>query len=56
MLLDSPYIGVKMADQPGYRQFFVPFGKSVYVLRYRLHEEADALVVVRVWHGKKERK
>ncbi|OWV80272.1 hypothetical protein ATY77_26000 [Rhizobium sp. R634] len=38
-----------------YRQLFVPFGKSAYVLRYRIHEEADTLVVVRVWHGREQR-
>jgi plasmid stabilization system protein ParE len=55
MLLDTPYIGVRMEGRPDYRQLFVPFGKSAYVLRYRIHEEIDTLVVVRVWHGREQR-
>lgn len=55
MLLDTPYIGIRMEGRPDYRQLFVPFGKSAYVLRYRIHEEAGTLVVVRVWHGREDR-
>jgi len=55
LLLDSPYLGVKMQNRPEYRQLFVPFGKSSYVLRYRIHTEQDTLVVVRVWHGRENR-
>lgn len=55
LLLDSPYMGVKMKDRPEYRQLFVPFGKSVYVLRYRIQEEMDVLFVVRVWDGRENR-
>lgn len=56
ILLDNPLIGVQMEERPAYRQLFVPFGKSVYVLRYRIHEEIDMLAVVRVWHGREDRK
>ena len=56
MLLDSPYIGIRMEGRRDYRQLFVPFGKSAYVLRYRIQEEADTLVVVRVWHGREDRR
>lgn len=55
MLLDTPYIGIRMEGRRDYRQFFVPFGKSAYALRYRIQEEANTLVVVRVWHGRENR-
>ncbi|NKK82585.1 type II toxin-antitoxin system RelE/ParE family toxin [Rhizobium leguminosarum] len=55
MLLETPYIGIRMEHHAAYRQLFVPFGKNAYVLRYRLHEETDTLVVVRVWHGRENR-
>lgn len=55
MLLETPYIGVRMEGRMEYRQLFVPFGKSAYVLRYRIHEEADTLVIIRVWHGRENR-
>lgn len=55
MLLETPYIGIRMEGRADYRQLFVPFGKSAYVLRYRIYEEADTLVVVRVWHGRENR-
>lgn len=55
ILLDSPLIGVKMESRPDYRQLFVPFGKNAYVLRYRVDEENDTLVVVRIWHSRENR-
>ncbi|MAU97335.1 MAG: plasmid stabilization protein [Fulvimarina sp.] len=55
MLLDTPLLGTRMEGRPDYRQLFVPFGKSAYVLRYRIHDDADSLVVVRVWHGREDR-
>ncbi len=53
-LIDNPLIGIAMPGREE-RQLFVPFGKSAYVLRYRLHPERDSLVVVRVWHGREDR-
>ena len=55
LLSDNPAIGVPMDDRPHYHQLFIPFGKSAYVLRYRIHIETDTLAVVRVWHGKEHR-
>lgn len=55
LLLDNPRLGVPMSARPTYHQLFVPFGKSAYVLRYRFNPENDALVVVRVWHGREDR-
>ena len=54
-LQQGPYVGVRMHERPEYRQLFTPFGKSAYVLRYRIHEETGTLVVVRVWHGREAR-
>jgi plasmid stabilization system protein ParE len=55
MLLESPYLGVEMAGRPEYRQLYVPFGKSAYVLRYRIDVDSNTLVVVRIWHGRENR-
>ena len=55
MLQENPYLGPKMDDRPDYRQLFVPFGKSAYVLRYRIDQEKDVLAVVRIWHGREDR-
>ncbi|MBB2794990.1 UNVERIFIED_ORG: plasmid stabilization system protein ParE [Rhizobium pisi] len=55
MLLENPYLGIRMESHAEYRQLFVPFGKSAYVLRYRIRDEADTLVIVRVWHGREKR-
>lgn len=55
LLFENPYLGIEMDQRPDYRQLFIPFGKSVYVLRYRLDHANNALVVVRVWHGREDR-
>lgn len=51
----NPYIGAVMRERTGDRQFFIPFGNSAYVLRYRLDEARDTLIVVRIWHGRESR-
>ena len=50
-----PELGLLMNDDTGNRELFIPFGKSVYVLRYRLHHEQNKIVVLRVWHGREQR-
>lgn len=40
----------------GFRELIVPFGKGAYILRYRINEALDAVVVVRVWHSREKRK
>ncbi|MGI9331656.1 MAG: type II toxin-antitoxin system RelE/ParE family toxin [Gammaproteobacteria bacterium] len=55
LLLEYPRLGRTMDEDSRYRQLFVPFGKSTYVLRYRVNQEHDELVVVRVWHGRERR-
>ena len=55
MLLDNPFMGVRMENRPEYRQLFVPFGRDAYVLRHRVDESEDALVIVRIWHSREDR-
>jgi plasmid stabilization system protein ParE len=40
---------------PNIRELIVPFGRSGYVLRYAYRQEADEIIVIRVWHGREER-
>lgn len=54
-LQENPHIGAVMRERTGDRQLFIPFGNSAYVLRYRLDEARDVLIVVRVWHGRESR-
>lgn len=56
LLKESPRIGIEMQDRPGVRELFVRFGKSAYVLRYRIADESGTLVVIRVWHGREDRR
>ncbi len=55
LLLQSPMIGLSMEGRTPYRELFIPFGKSAYVLRYRIDEDKDCVVVIRVWHGREKR-
>ncbi len=54
-LQENPYIGVVMRERAGDRQLSIPFGSGAYVLRYRLDEAKDLLIVVRIWHGREQR-
>lgn len=54
LLEDSPRLGRPMADGTGRRELFIPFGSGFYVLRYFL--TSDTVVIVRVWHGREDRK
>lgn len=38
------------------RELIVPFGNSAYVLRYGHLADADTVVILRVWHGREERR
>ena len=55
MLAENPHLGIEMEHSALYRQLFIPFGKSAYVLRYRIDQDSDTLAVVRVWHGRERR-
>jgi plasmid stabilization system protein ParE len=48
-----PEWGSPMNDGTGRREFFIPFGSSGYVLRYRL--ENDKVIIIRAWHGRENR-
>ena len=39
----------------GFRQLFVQFGRSSYVIRYRIDSKRDEVVIVRIWHGRERR-
>ena len=54
LLEESPRLGRPMADGTERRELFIPFGSSFYVLRYFL--ASDTVVIVRVWHGREDRK
>jgi len=54
LLQESPRIGRPIADGTERRELFIPFGAGYYVLRFFLVN--DAVVIVRVWHGREDRK
>ncbi|HTE58428.1 MAG TPA: type II toxin-antitoxin system RelE/ParE family toxin [Verrucomicrobiae bacterium] len=54
LLEQSPRLGRPMADGTGRREIFIPFGAGFYVLRYFLAD--DIVVIIRVWHGRENRK
>jgi plasmid stabilization system protein ParE len=37
------------------RELLVPFGRSAYILRYAYLTETEALIILRIWHGREER-
>jgi plasmid stabilization system protein ParE len=43
------------AARPPYRELLVPFGRSAYVIRYRIDYARDAVVIIRMWHGRERR-
>jgi plasmid stabilization system protein ParE len=43
------------SDIAGLRELIVPFGRSAYVLRYKVDAQGDEVVIVRVWHGREGR-
>ena len=55
MLTDDPKLGRPIEFRPTYRELFVPFGRDAYILRYRIEERTNSLIVFRVWHSKEKR-
>lgn len=43
------------ASRPPYRELVVPFGRSAYVIRYRVDHARETVVIVRMWHGRERR-
>jgi plasmid stabilization system protein ParE len=50
-----PELGAPMNDDSGRGQVFAAFGAGNYVLRYRLNQNGDP-VIIRVWHRREARK
>ncbi len=55
LLSKTPYLGVELQVRPDYRELSIKFGKSAYVLRYRILPEEDLAVIVRIWHSREDR-
>jgi plasmid stabilization system protein ParE len=53
-LAHFPGLGATMHDDSGRRQVFAAFGAGSYVLRYRLDQNGDP-VIIRVWHSREAR-
>ena len=52
-LEEFPELGISMKDDNDRQELFIPFGKSIYVLRYRINLQKKEIVILRVWHGRK---
>lgn len=50
-LAEQPFKGVER--QNGFRELIVKFGKTAYVIRYRVTD--DTVIVTRVWHSLQNR-
>lgn len=53
-LLEHPWIGRRMDDETDRRELILPFAAGAYVLRYRI--EKETVVILRVWHGREDRR
>lgn len=54
LLEDSPQLGRPMPDETSRRELFLPFAAGAYVLRYRLDDRGN-VVIIRVWHSRESR-
>jgi plasmid stabilization system protein ParE len=54
-LTDFPQRG-RPSGIAGVRELIVPFGQSAYVVRYAYLASRDEIVILRLWHGREERK
>jgi plasmid stabilization system protein ParE len=52
VLMEFPLIG-KLVEGRQEREISIPFGKSGYIMRYRL--DANTVVILRVWHDLEDR-
>jgi plasmid stabilization system protein ParE len=50
-LREMPFKGIERGH--GMRELIVKFGKSAYVIRYRVTDEA--VIITRIWHGRQNR-
>jgi plasmid stabilization system protein ParE len=44
------------AGSGGMRDLAVPFGHSVYIVRFMHDAQRAEIVIIRIWHGREERK
>ncbi len=51
ILREHPLVGVE--SRRGLRELFLRYGKSAYVVRY--HVTDDAVIITRIWHGRENR-
>ncbi|MET0544998.1 MAG: type II toxin-antitoxin system RelE/ParE family toxin [Caulobacterales bacterium] len=49
---DQPFKG-RQGRAPDLRELVVQFGKSGYVVRYRVTD--DSVIIIRIWHGLEDR-
>ncbi len=49
---ERPKLGHVVEDED-WRELLAPAGRTAYVLRYRIDE--DAVVIARVWHSREDR-
>jgi plasmid stabilization system protein ParE len=55
ILQANPGIGRPMADDTGRREWAIAFGAGAYVLRYRIGDAGEP-VIIRVWHSLEDRR
>lgn len=53
-LAEHPRIGRRIDDETERRELVLPFGAGAYVVRYRI--EHETIVILRVWHGREDRR
>ncbi len=51
-LANAPFKG-RQGPEPSMRELVIRFGKTTYVARYRVTDEA--VIVLRIWHGLEDR-
>jgi toxin ParE1/3/4 len=52
LLRHTPEAGVALGQ--GYHQLILKYGKSGYVVRYRI--SGDTILITRIWHGREDRR
>jgi plasmid stabilization system protein ParE len=48
----QPFLG-RPGAKPGTRERMIRFGRSSYLIRYRVTD--DAVTIIRIWHGRENR-
>ena len=52
-LKDVPHKGRPLRHD--FRELIVPFGRGAYVLRYRVEETNNTVLIIRIWHSREQR-